>query len=174
MVFTRYDQEETMWDQLLQADEGQLAALDGVWQDPLDELLVIDTDRMEYMAYSSQSRGVATGTLADAHDGRGPYLFLNGRAYPKFSLGNDILMLYFYPSQTQEPDGTFSGVFYQQGTAQEIALGFGRFPQKGREDRCEANPTEEDVLDLAAAWGVDPRMEAAAYPPSAGWICTVR
>ena len=59
-------------------------------------------------------------------------------------------------------------------TAQEIALGFGRFPQKGREDRCEANPTEEDVLDLAAAWGVDPRMEAAAYPPSAGWICTVR
>ena len=31
-------------------------------------------------------------------------------------------MLYFYPSQTQEPDGTFSGVFYQQGTAQEIAL----------------------------------------------------
>ena len=50
MVFTRYDQEETMWDQLLQADEGQLAALDGVWQDPLDELLVIDTDRMEYMA----------------------------------------------------------------------------------------------------------------------------
>ena len=122
MVFTRYDQEETMWDQLLQADEGQLAALDGVWQDPLDELLVIDTDRMEYMAYSSQSRGVASGTLADAHDGRGPYLFLNGRAYPKFSLGNDILMLYFYPSETQEPDGTFSGVFYQQGTAQEIAL----------------------------------------------------
>ena len=122
MVFTRFDQEETMWDQLLQADEGQLAALDGVWQDPLDELLVIDTDRMEYMAYSSQSRGVASGTLADAHDGRGPYLFLNGRAYPKFSLGNDILMLYFYPSETQEPDGTFSGVFYQQGTAQEIAL----------------------------------------------------
>ena len=31
-------------------------------------------------------------------------------------------MLYFYPSETQEPDGTFSGVFYQQGTAQEIAL----------------------------------------------------
>ena len=62
MVFTRFDQEETMWDQLLQADGGQLAALDGVWQDPLDELLVIDTDRMEYMAYSSQSRGVASGT----------------------------------------------------------------------------------------------------------------
>ena len=25
-------------------------------------------------------------------------------------------------TSTQEPDGTFSGVFYQQGTAQEIAL----------------------------------------------------
>lgn len=73
-------------------------------------------------------------------------------------------------------DGSRGVVTVQTGelTAQEIALGFGRFPQKGREDRCEANPTEEDVLDLAAAWGVDPRMEAAAYPPSAGWICTVR
>ena len=73
-------------------------------------------------------------------------------------------------------DGSRGVVTVQTGelTAQEIALGFGRFPQKGREDRCEANPTEEDVLDLAAAWGVDPRKEAAAYPPSVGWICTVR
>ena len=73
-------------------------------------------------------------------------------------------------------DGSRGVVTVQTGelTAQEIAQGFGRFPQKGREDRCEANPTEEDVLDLAAAWGVDPRMDTAAYPPSVGWICTVQ
>ena len=73
-------------------------------------------------------------------------------------------------------DGSQGAVTVQAGemTAQEIALGFGRFPQKGREDRCEAVPTEEDVLDLAAAWGVDPRMDGAAYPPSVGWICTVQ
>ena len=77
------------------------------------------------------------------------------------------------PQPRPEPEAG-AGTGREENTAQEIALGFGRFPQKGREDRCEANPTEEDVLDLAAAWGVDPRMEAAAYPPSAGWICTVR
>lgn len=79
--------------------------------------------------------------------------------------GADVCLRRF-PGRGDGPD--------RELTAQEIALGFGRFPQKGREDRCEANPTEEDVLDLAAAWGVDPRMEAAAYPPSVGWICTVR
>ena len=56
-------------------------------------------------------------------------------------------------------------------TGQEIALGFGRFPLRGRESACEAYPGEEDVLNLAAAWGVDPRFEHAAYGPSTGWLC---
>lgn len=57
-------------------------------------------------------------------------------------------------------------------TAEEIALGFGRFPRKGREEACEDFPGEKDVLDIAAAWGVDPRFEKTAYPPSTGWLCT--
>lgn len=32
-------------------------------------------------------------------------------------------------------------------------------------------PGEEDVLDIAAAWGIDPRFERKDYPPAAGWVC---
>lgn len=56
-------------------------------------------------------------------------------------------------------------------TSQERALGFDRFPTPDNADTCETLPDEEDVLDIAAAWGVDPRFEKAAYPPSAGWVC---
>ena len=56
-------------------------------------------------------------------------------------------------------------------TSQEIALGFGRFPLRGREDACEAQPGEEDVLNIAAAWGIDPRFENTPYGPSTGWLC---
>ena len=56
-------------------------------------------------------------------------------------------------------------------TPEELALGFARFP---RQDWPEGEdfPDEEDVLDLAAAWGVDPRFEKKTYPPSTGWLCT--
>ena len=56
-------------------------------------------------------------------------------------------------------------------TTQEIALGFGRFPLRGRETSCEAYPGEEDVRNIAAAWGVDPRFENTSYGPSVGWLC---
>ena len=56
-------------------------------------------------------------------------------------------------------------------TSQEIVLGFGRFPLRGRENACEVQPGEEDVLNIAAAWGVDPRLEGSTYGPSAGWLC---
>lgn len=58
-------------------------------------------------------------------------------------------------------------------TREEIALGFGRFPRMGGELNCEAFPGEEDVLDLAAAWGIDPRFTPGAYPPGTGWVCTL-
>ena len=56
-------------------------------------------------------------------------------------------------------------------TSQEIALGFGRFPLRGRESACEDRPMEEDVWNIAAAWGVDPRLENKADTVSAGWLC---
>ena len=54
-----------------------------------------------------------------------------------------------------------------------VALGFDRFPKAGQADDGENDPGEEDVLNIAAAWGVDPRFEKTTYPPSAGWLCTV-
>lgn len=36
----------------------------------------------------------------------------------------------------------------------------------------ECFPDEEDVLDIAAAWGVDPRFTKRRYLPSVGWLCT--
>ena len=64
-----------------------------------------------------------------------------------------------------------SGVVWDEGdlTPEELALGFERFPRTGRESSWF--PGEEDVLDIAAAWGVDPRFQKKAYPPSVGWVC---
>lgn len=54
-------------------------------------------------------------------------------------------------------------------TPEEQALGFGAFPAQDGQDAAR-QPGEEDVLDIAAAWGVDPRFETP-YPPSTGWLC---
>ena len=51
----------------------------------------------------------------------------------------------------------------------ERALGFERFSGMDRESGWF--PGEEDVLDIAAAWGVDPKFQKEAYPPSVGWVC---
>lgn len=56
-------------------------------------------------------------------------------------------------------------------TPEELALGFDGFPRKGRENEAADFPNEEDVLKLAAAWGIDPRFENNTYPPSVGWLC---
>lgn len=55
-------------------------------------------------------------------------------------------------------------------TPEETALGFDLLPRKGQEDG-ERLPNEEDVLNIAAAWGVDPSFRKKVYPPSAGWLC---
>ena len=56
-------------------------------------------------------------------------------------------------------------------TGEEIALGFGRFPRLDGGPR-EDFPDADDVLAIAAAWGIDPLLEDNPYPPGLGWICT--
>ena len=56
-------------------------------------------------------------------------------------------------------------------TPEEAALGFGTFPSIGGETDCQRFPNEEDVLDIAAGWGVDPKFKHGDYPPSMGWVC---
>ena len=62
-------------------------------------------------------------------------------------------------------------------TPEEQALGFDALPRKyeGLESAERSDmrlPDEEDVLNIAAAWGIDPRFENQTYPPSVGWLCT--
>ena len=92
---------------------------DGMWQNALGETLLIDTARWEYIACSPE--GLASGTIYDREDGRGPYLFLNGFAYPRLSQDGSSLALYVTASETQAPDGSYSGVFYRDGDAAAYA-----------------------------------------------------
>ena len=64
-------------------------------------------------------------------------------------------------------------VLWDEGdlTPEELALGFDRFPHAGREHGGRQFPDEESVLDIAAAWGVDPRFQKKTYPPSVSWVC---
>ena len=93
----------------------ELTTLDGIWQDALGETLVIDTDRMEYLAYSPD--GMTGGTICDGGDGLGVYLFLNGRGYFAVSPDGNSFTLFFEASDTNAPDGTYEGVFYRNGDA---------------------------------------------------------
>ena len=93
--------------------------LDGIWQNALGETLVIDTERLQYIACTTES--MFGGTISNKDDGKGPYLFLNGFAYPRISADGCSFELFFFPSETQTPDGTFSGVFYKDGNAAEYA-----------------------------------------------------
>ena len=53
-------------------------------------------------------------------------------------------------------------------TPEELAPGFDRFSPDGSEW-----PDEEDVLSIAAAWGIDTKFEKKTYPPATGWLCAV-
>ena len=55
-------------------------------------------------------------------------------------------------------------------TPEEQALGFDAFALPPGEAAARG-PGEEDVLDIAAAWGIDPRFEKKTYPPAVGWVC---
>ena len=90
-----------------------------MWQNCEGETLVIDTSRMQYIACSKEA--MSSGTVVDKQDGKGVYLFLNGFAYPRLDVGGRSLELFFTAGDTQSPDGSFSGVFYKDGKADEYA-----------------------------------------------------
>lgn len=96
-----------------------LKTLDGLWQNAAGETLVIDTERMAYIACSKS--GMSSGTVVEKEDGKGPYLFLNGYAYPRISADGHSFELFFTSSDTQSPDGSYSGVFYKDAKADEYA-----------------------------------------------------
>ena len=87
-------------------------------------------------------------------------LYRDGRKLREFAYESDRVMV---------DDGPL--------TSEEQALGFDALPRKyeGPESAERSDmrlPDEEDVLNIAAAWGIDPRFENQTYPPSVGWLCT--
>lgn len=89
-------------------------ALDGVWEGENGALLTLD---LYMLAYTAEDGGLsAAGTIADADDGRGIYLALNGRAYPILNAGRDSLTLQFVSGGLTAPDGCFETVFHRRGS----------------------------------------------------------
>ena len=65
-------------------------------------------------------------------------------------------------------------VFLNKGdlTDEEKRLGFTNLlPNEEADWDSHETPDEEYVLQLAAAWGVDPSFSAKDYPKSLGYIC---
>ena len=71
--------------------------------------------------------------------------------------------------------GDVNEISWNEGTitAEELVLGFDRFPatetELGEED--VVFPNEEDVLYIAKAWGIDPKFENRSYEKSTGYLC---
>lgn len=58
-------------------------------------------------------------------------------------------------------------------TPQERKLCFDRFPKRGEyfDPVTFTPPFEQDLFDLAAAWGIDASFSEKTYPESTGYIC---
>ena len=91
-----------------------IEAIEGYWANNEGESLYIEASDSTYAAYSYDGSVIA-GNVGDNHDGKGLYLYLNGKAYVSLSLDDDRLKLYFVPTDMGEPDGSFECVFYKDG-----------------------------------------------------------
>lgn len=57
-------------------------------------------------------------------------------------------------------------------TDEERALGFERFIKTDDDDWNKVDfPEEQNVAEIAAAWGIDPMFEAEQYGEGIGWLC---
>ena len=65
-------------------------------------------------------------------------------------------------------------VYLNEGelTPEEENLGFDSFIQRDEDDWESVEfPDEESVVEIAAAWGIDPLFEDSDYPEAFGYIC---
>lgn len=92
----------------------EIGDIAGYWTDNEGESLYIeDSDS----TYAAQTAGGAqsVGTVGDDHNGKGIYLYINGKAYVGVSLDENRLKFYFVPTDAYAPDGTFECVLYRNG-----------------------------------------------------------
>lgn len=87
-------------------------------------------------------------------------------SWAKYENGQ-LTRAYFYLGESRQ-------VRWEEGmmTREETLLGFGGFPHGEDVDWDRVRiPGEEDVLTLAAAWGMDPQFRNQSYPAGLGWLC---
>ncbi len=106
MVFSRNDNVS-----VYVSDIGDIA---GYWTNNDGESLYIEESDSTYAAQTYEGEQSA-GTVGDDHNGKGIYLYLNGKGYVSVSLDENRLKLYFVPTDIYAPDGTFECVFYRDG-----------------------------------------------------------
>ena len=103
----------------------------------------------------------------------GTHRVVEYHAWAKFIDGK-IIRSYCYVGESGE-------VTWCEGdiTFEEKSLGFDKFPSSTEEtfsDEFDYGnlPNEENVLDIAKAWGIDPRFEGKTYEKGTGFICKFR
>ena len=86
---------------------------------------------------------------------------------------HDLIRAYVFSGMNAS--GNMAGMEWNEGsfTAEELALGFDKFPaaEAGSSEENAVTPNEEDVLSIARAWGIDPKFENHSYKKSLGCLC---
>ena len=81
-------------------------------------------------------------------------------------LGGELVRFYYYCGEKGEVES------FGAATREEIGLGFDQFLQSAADsDEDSRRPNEEDVLIMAAAWGVDPSFADVDVEPGCGYLC---
>ena len=106
MAFTRNDN--------VSAYVNEISDIAGYWTNNNGESLYIEDSDSTYVAQTAGG-AQSVGTVGDDHNGKGIYLYLNGKAYIGVSLDEKRLKFYFVPTDIYSPDGTFECVFYRDG-----------------------------------------------------------
>ena len=92
----------------------EIGDIAGYWTDNEGESLYIEDSDSTYAAQTADG-AQSVGTVGDDHNGKGIYLYLNGKAYVGVSLDENRLKFYFVPTDAYAPDGTFECVLYCDG-----------------------------------------------------------
>lgn len=96
----------------------------------------------------------------------GSHRIVDYYAWAKFQ-GGKLIRAYSYV-------GDIGEITWNEGniTDEEVQLHFDQFPQSGIWNGEDTLPNEEDVIDIAKAWGIDPTFSDQAYEKSTGYICS--
>jgi hypothetical protein len=108
------------------------------------------------------------GSLFNNFQYFGTYRTVDYHAWAKFANGKPV-RAYFFIGETGEIQWNEGAI-----TPEEIELGLDKLVQSGEDFDNEDKdyPDEENVVDIAKAWGTDTLFEGKIYEKSTGYICS--